>query len=704
MTKKAILLVAASAISLLSMAQPAAPVRKLPEGYLGDNKYYFGAAYYPEVWDATMTTDMLDKDIARMKELNMNVMRIAEFSWALMEPTEGVYNFGWLHKVVEKLKANGIDIILGTPTATPPAWLIQKYPQMMITHATGRQEVHGMRRDCNFASADYRRESVRITEQLAKEFGRKPGVIGWQTDNEFSVSYDYSNESKAQWHQWLKARYGSIEALNKKWSLNLWSQAYNSFEQIPMPELQKWHHPSLEMAWVRFWNDQIISFQELQLSAIRKFSNAPITHDGMPGQSVDYPGLFKNLDFMAINNYHSFEAYDLIMSNYDRMRGYGKGPHWLFETAPNFSGGGNNGQTWFLHLPDNSMRAALWMNHAMGAQGSMYWLWRQQPAGQEMTHGAVLTAWGKPSPNYNDIKALGAEFSKVGKEMMMMPVDQAKVAVLWDHKAKVGLEIEESANNIKYYQDWTYRFYQPVAQAYLHRDVIGPDADLSGYKVLFIPLMPSLDAGFKARLKAWVSNGGTLILGPMTGYRDEEWCANKEAAFGDLESWMGIEGGSLIPIGTTPRPAEIVPEVRFASSMGLSDAKCGLWAMTLTSKTGSTLATYANSMVKGNAAIMQNQVGKGQVIVMGTDPGKEAVRAIVLKAAKEAGVAPVATGDQGLVIVPRKGKIGRAMAVVNISNSAKSVTLPYGGKDLLSGEVMSSQLNLKPYEVRIVKE
>lgn len=681
-------------------AQKVPGARSLPEGYLGDKKLYYGAAYYPEAWDAAL----IDEDIKKMKALNMNVMRIAEFSWSTMEPTEGQYNFGWLHSVIEKLNAAGIQVILGTPSATPPNWLISKYPDMMLTYPSGVQEVVGKRRDCSYANENYRRECTRITERMAQEFGKKAGVIGWQTDNEMSLTYDYSTETKGKWHKWLAARYGTLANLNNKWALALWSQSFNDWTQVPMPEIQKWQHPSLEMAWVEFWNQQVISFQDLQVAAIRKHSTAPITHDGMPGQTIDYPGLFKDLDYMAINNYHSFEAYDLIQSNYDRMRGYGKGMHWLFETAPNYSGGGNNGQTWYLHMPEGSMRAALWMNYAMGAQGSMFWLWRQQPAGQEMTHGAVLQAWGAPSANYKDLEALGAELKKVSQELMYRPVAPAQMAIMWDHKAKAGLEIEESANGIKYYQDWTYRFYQPVAQQYWHRDVIAPGNDLSQYKVIFIPLMPSMDANLQARLKAWVTAGGRLILGPMTGYRDDEWCAFRTAGMGALESWTGIQVESHIPIGTKQRPAEIEQKLRFAESLGINEYKGELWGLSLLSTKGNALATWQNGMLKDRPAIMENTVGKGKVMVLGTDPGTAAIQALVSRYAKEAGLKPEATGDAGVVVVPRAGKVGKAAAVVNISATSKTITLPSKGKDLLTGQNVEATQVLKPYEVRLVTQ
>ena len=167
--------------------------------FIGSKKIYYGAAYYPEAWD----TNQIDRDIRYMKDLNMNVMRIGEFAWSTMEPKEGQYNWSWLHRVIEKLKVNGIDVILGTPTATPPAWMLEKYPEMLLTTSSGEKKVHGARRDCNYASKLYRQKSIEITERMAKEFGSKSSVIGWQTDNEFVLSFDYSAETELLWHQWF---------------------------------------------------------------------------------------------------------------------------------------------------------------------------------------------------------------------------------------------------------------------------------------------------------------------------------------------------------------------------------------------------------------------------------------------------------------------------------------------------------------------
>lgn len=668
--------------------------------YIGAQKLYYGCAYYPEGWNPAE----IDKDIVAMKDLKMNVMRMAEFSWALMEPEEGVYEWQWLHDIIDKLHANGIDVVLGTPTATPPAWLAEKHPEMFKMKEDGIRRTHGARRNCSYTSEIYKEYSYKICEEMAKEFGQKPGVIAWQTDNEFHHSPDYSEESKVRWHQWLKQRYGSIEKVNKIWNLVLWSQTYNNFEQIPMVTSYVWHHPSLQLAWTRFWSDMVVEFQDLHVKAIRKHSDLPITHDSMPGQVLNYPLLFENLDFMATNNYHSFEAYDRVQSNYDRMRGFGKGYHWLFETAPNNSGGGKKGQTWFLHQPDNSMHAALWMNFASGGQGALFWLWRQHWAGQEMVHGSILSAWGKPAANYEDLKSLGNQLDITSEFLMNAPVAPAEAAIIWDHENLAMLRVEELANGIHYYNDFTYRFYRPIADAYIHRDVIHFDVDLEPYKLLFAPILPMLPFDAKKRIQRWVEKGGILILGPMTGYRSDEWTAFQNHAYGDFGVWTGIEVDSRIPVGTKRRPAEIPLFIKSENVIDLPESECSLLSEALSSQSGKVLARYVSGMHHHKPAIIENTVGKGKVVVLGTDPGKNAYSKIALYYAEKAGIAPIAKGDKGVVIVPRKGKKGEGFILVNITSKKKAIVAPVKGfKNLISNQfVRSDEIQLNPYEIMVL--
>ncbi len=465
------------------------------------------------------------------------------------------------------------------------------------------------------------------------------------------------------------------------------------------------HHPSLEFAWYRFTNDMIVEFQDIQLDVIREYSDAPVTHDGMPGQRTDYEKLFAGLDYMSVNNYHSFEAYDRIQSNYDRMRGYRRGYHWLFETAPNNSGGGRKGNTWFLHQPDGSMRAAMWMNFASGGQGLMFWLWRQHWAGQEMPHGAMIHSWGAKAANWDDLAQLGEELKKTSDFLMQNPVDTAYAAVFWSHENLKGLSMEEYANGIKYYNDWTYRFYRPIADAYIHRDVINQGVDISRYKLLFAPLLPYITKDLRSRLKNWVKAGGILVLGPMSGYRTEEWTSFTDHAIGDIEEWAGIEVTSRIPVGTKRREAEIPLILDFDKELVINNHEARLWSEALVTVYGKKLAVYKNGMHDGENAIIENKVGRGKVVLLGTDPGKEAYQTLALKYAKEAGIKPLASGDGEVVIVPREGK-EKGVCIVNIANKKKNIKI--GNKqymDLITEKkITHSLLTLEPYEVMILKE
>lgn len=666
---------------------------------IGEAKIYYGVAYYPESWPR----ENVQEDIRHMHNLNMNVVRMAEFAWSTMEPQEGQYEFDWLHSIIEELHASGIDVILGTPTATPPVWMWEKYPDIALVDDEGLHTMHGARRNTNYNSPNYRKKSIEIIEKMAAEFGSKPGVIAWQTDNEFHPNPDYSQSTREKWHQWLKKKYNTIDNLNQLWANELWSQTYQDFDQIPMPVSRIWHHMSLRFDWQQFNSDMVVEYQELQLKAIRKYSDLPITHDGMPAQELDYYQLNKELDFVAFNNYFGYGAYDLVVGNYDRMRGFNKGFHWLFETAPN-SSAGKNGKTFFLHRPKGSMRAAIWLNYALGGQGSMFWLWRQHRAAHEMVHGSILSAWGKPVANYDDLKSLGQELGDVSDFLIRNPVAPAEVAIVYSHQSQMGFEVEQYANDLKYYWDWTRRFYLPFQDAFLHRDVIGDQHDISQYKVLFVPLMPLLKPTFRSKLKTWVQSGGTLILGPMSGYRSEYWTAFTEKALGDLCLWTGIEVDTRLPIGTRKEEDSLLQvHLIWDFDMEMPTEQATLWSESLSSKNGKVIASYKNGMQAGQPAIIENKYGKGKVVQLGTDPGREAIKQILLHFTKEKDIATLATGDQGILAVPRSGKNEDALILINMTRKNKSIILNKKyQRDLLSSEDVKKELQLAPFAVKLL--
>jgi beta-galactosidase GanA len=404
---------------------------------------------------------------------------------------------------------------------------------------------------------------------------------------------------------------------------------------------------------------------------------------------------------MAVNCYHGYRGYDLVASNYDRMRGMKKGYHWLFETTPGYSGGD---RTWYNHEPMGSERAFMWLNYALGGQGGMYWLWQQQKAGQEMVHGAVLSSWGKPFANYPMLKQIGEELKKTSDFQVNNPVKQAKTAIVYSHKAQNGLESEPYVGDLKYYQDWSKRFYIPLTDSYLHRDVIYPSQDLSTYKLVIVPLLPYASDEFKKRLKTWVENGGTAILGPMTGYRNQEWASFTNHATGDLEDWTGIEILERNPISSIPVDPLIPVELDITGFQSAKKPVCGLWTESLSAPKGKILATYQSGWMKGKAAIEETKVGKGKVIVFGTDPGKEAIQYLYKMAAADLGIEPEATGDEGIIVCPRGEK---GIILINLTNETKTVTVKgiSSAINLLNGQkIAADAVTLSPYDVVVAQK
>ncbi|MGF1636887.1 MAG: beta-galactosidase trimerization domain-containing protein, partial [Cyclobacteriaceae bacterium] len=284
---------------------------------------------------------------------------------------------------------------------------------------------------------------------------------------------------------------------------------------------------------------------------------------------------------------------------------------------------------------------------------------------------------------------------------MSTPVAKAKMAIVYSHEADMGLRIEQYVNGLRYYTDWTYRFYLPFHDAGLHRDVIAPGQNYDDYKVIFAPLWPYISDDQRSRLKNWVAQGGTLILGPMSGYRTNEWAFFTDYALGDLEEWSGIEVDSRIPIGLSRRSEEIPLFLQWNID-SMEKAEASLWSDALSGK-GKILASYENGMHNGKAAIMENNYKKGKLVVLGTDPGRAAITKLLLHYAEQHEIKPTYTGDKNVLVVPRENQKQRGTIVVNHSNEVKNISIEKVGVDLLNGEKTSQKLNLNPYEVKVIR-
>ena len=265
-------------------------------------KLYHGACYYPELWPESD----IDRDIAEMKRVGLNVVRLGEFAWSAIEPDEGAVSFDFFARVLDRLHAAGLDVVFCTPTPTPPIWLTHGHPERCFVDAEGRTMMHGARQHASYEHPEVRAACLRVVEALAAALGRHPAIIAWQIDNEFKchVGEDFSAAAVAHWHRWLERRFGTIDALNAAWGTEIWSERYQRFEQVPAPGRTPFlHNASLSTAYRMFSRESIADFMDAQSAAIRRHSSAPITHNFGLGFSVNFERMCERLDFASFDDY-----------------------------------------------------------------------------------------------------------------------------------------------------------------------------------------------------------------------------------------------------------------------------------------------------------------------------------------------------------------------------------------------------------------
>ncbi len=646
------------------------------------SKLYLGSDYYPEDWDATE----IDNDILKMKEVGFNVVRIAEFSWAKMEPADGVYDFTWLHNVVDKLNENGISVIMGTPSATPPNWLYNKYPDMAVINPSGTVTSHGGRRHCCSSNPNYIRESLRIVEKLAQEFGKDENVIGWQIDNEIYPNKPCICEHcKTNYHNWLKNKYGSVEEVNKQWNLNLFSQKYDRIEDIPFP-INGWHNPHIKLEWQLVQANNHVKFVHAQAEVIRKYSKKPIGTDTMPFNSFNYRDLNGKLDVAMFNHYSQPDYMPTMTFWLDYMRNFSKIPYWVTETQATWNGATSQGMYVF---DDNFIHLNSWIAYMFGGEANLYWLWRTHWAGHELMHGAVLDSSGRFTHTKNELIKLSEDLKK-SEDFLLNTKVESNVALTFQSlnwnihlTQQINTQLKENENDV-------YDFYSLMLKEGVHPDVIDLCADIEKYKVIFSPFAYTLEEGnFEEKITKWVNNGGTWVVGPLSDIRTKIGTKYIHAPYGFLEKLTKAyqlyitptDNGSFTCVNELGEEVKCTKSFEIFEDMGENNL--------ITIKKG-------HSSMIGKPCALEIPIGKGKVIILGTLPEEKELRRIISKAVVEN------NGDKfevsgSIVVVRREGENHKGLMVADILGVGG--TLKFEGKmrDILTDEIHDGSITLKPF-------
>lgn len=483
-----------------------------------------GTCYYPEHWPEEIWAE----DAARMADLGLTWVRIGEFAWSRLEPAPETLEFDWLDRAIDTLHAAGLKVVLGTPTATPPRWMLARHPDMLATDPIGHPRKFGSRRHYCFSHDGYRAESVRITKLLAERFGAK--VEAWQTDNEYGCHdtvISYSKAARYSFRLYLAQKYQSIDALNRAWGNIFWSMEYDDFDQIDLPNLTVTEpNPSHALDFRRFSSTQVAHFNAAQVAAIKRHSTAPISHNYM-GRIVEFDhfALGRQMEIATWDSYPLGFLEDRLEDDAEHKRRYARqgdpdfqafhhdlyravgkqGRWWVMEQQP-------GPVNWAPHNPaplPGMVRFWTWEAFAHGAECVAYFRWRQAPFAQEQYHAGLLRPDSAEAEGFHEAAIVSSEI----KDMPDVEQSQAPVALVFDYDSAAAWAVQPQGAGCDYFR-LVFEIYRGLRKLGLSVDIIPPDtASLDGYALVLAPGVVTLTDVLKAAI---ANSDAQVILGPRT--------------------------------------------------------------------------------------------------------------------------------------------------------------------------------------------
>jgi len=651
---------------------------------------YLGAAYYPEDWDESEQ----EYDIEMMQKAGINIVRIAEFAWSKMEPKPGEYHFEWLHSVVDKLGKAGIAVILGTPTATPPIWLSKLYPDVLMINREGRTVHHGGRRHCCSNNLHYREYSAKIVEVMAKEFADDPYVVGWQIDNEIYGANCFCPECHARFAEYLREKYGTVENLNKLWNTNIFSQTFETFEDV-IPPTNAWINPYYMMEWNIFGQQSHIKYVHMQAEILSKYVKAPIGTDTMPFNEMNYRRMTEKLDIVQFNHYNDMNDNPLCRVSlwFDFLRTLRPRPFWNTETQSSWTGAGDFAQS---VKPDGFCIANSLLPIALGGEANMYWLWRPHWAAHETVYGGIIETCGKPTHIWNEVKKIG-EILEKSSELINKTKVKTDVAF---HFSSLNVNMLNWQPIVRGSNEQVYTLYNGFINCGVRPDVIDEEEPLEKYKIVFTSNMATLEeADLGKRMAEWVKNGGVWVVGPLTDIRTVTGTKYKHKQFGILEELTGVNWVYGVPDNISDKDGVISAEWKNGEKINSK-----YWYDLFEADENSLAkVTGGYSELIGKSFIQDCKVGKGRVIILGTYLEGEDLKKLYNYAFDIAGIKHGQT-DGDVIVSEREGNGLEGVMLVEIGNKEGEYRFDGEMTNAVTGEKVKSCVKLKPYDVVVLKK
>ncbi len=637
-------------------------------------KYQFGVDYYPEHWPR----DRWPTDARTMREMGIQIVRMGEFSWQLFEPREGEFHFEVLDEAIEVLAKEGIDVILGTPTAAPPAWIIEKDPEIQPINRWGQQLYFGGRHhDCP-SNEVYRAHIRRFVTAYAAHFAENPGVVGWQVDNEFSNSHIdlcYCPSCETRFRAWLKEKYRTIEALNIAWGTCFWSQGYDSFEQIHAPRVTPsgGRNPSQTLDWKRFTSDLVCDFHQQQAEILR--AAAPekfITHNMMGFHpKPSYYDLGKQLDFVAHDQYpgghfharHDEYRADFHAAELDFIRGVKQQSYWIMEQQSGITG-------WeILGRAPQPGQIPLWAMQcvAHGADTIVFFRWRSCAAGAEQYWHGILPHNGVPGRYHREISEMMRKYAPLLREISGS-VPRSEVGILRSYDQEWAIQEQPHHPNHGYIQHLM-TYYKALHRMNIPVDFVSEEADFARYRVLIAPLQFLMTPEHAAKLHAYVQKGGRLLLTWRSGVKDgTNLCHTQGAVPCLVDDLCGVQVAEYDCL------RDVDGVVRYHGR----EYPCHQWCDILDLTGATSLADYAHDFYAGTPAITVSEWDAGRTYYVGTTLSPDLALDFLRDLCQEAGVQPLMETPAGVEAVHRMAEGRKYLFLLNHNRTAQTIALPEG--------------------------
>jgi beta-galactosidase len=674
------------------------------------NGLLHGGDYNPDQW--LKYPEVLKEDVRLMKLANCNCVSINIFGWSAVEPEEGKYTFEWLDEIMDDMAENNIHVILSTPSGARPAWMSEKYPEILRVNGDRSKNIHGQRHNHCFTSPVYRQKTYEINKLLAERYKDHPSLIMWHISNEYNgeCHCDFCQEA---FRSWLKKKYDNdLEKLNEAWWTGFWSHKFNSWSQIESPsEKGEIFVHGHNLDWKRFVTDQTIDFYKNEIVPIREITpDIPITTNFMGTYAgLDYFKFAKEVDITSWDCYPTWHANFESISELAASTGFvhdiyrtfkGGLPFLVMENTPSLV---NWHDTNKLKRPQMHLLSSM-QALAHGADSVLYFQWRKGRGASEKFHGAVVDHCGHENTRvFKEVSEVGAVLNKL-KEIQGS-ITKSEVAIIYDVENRWAIEDLQGLKKYKKrYEETCKENYKVFWENGISVDVINMDSDISNYKLVVAPMLYMIRPKVAERINEFVKNGGTLVTTYLSGIVDENDLCFLGGFPGPLREVTGIWAEEIDSLYDNE-----VNYIEFKERQnGLKNSyKVKDYCDLIHAETAEIIGVYKDDFYAGRPALTVNNYGKGKAYYIAARTEEDFNNDFYSKLINELNIKSVIGGNlpKGVTAQMRCNKDNKYVFLMNFNEEEKMVTL--GNEkyvDLLCDETVSKEIYLEKYGVKILKE